>query len=268
MRSVRSEDENCFAARGKNVSEVVDLKAVGPAKPRGACHVQQQPPLPKRVILAYRVSQPRGPVRIAIGKVKRLLVGRKRDTVGSSELVEQQFQIALFRKAINTAERKLASRIIELPRQSERRIGKVNSTVGSADEVVGAIQPPAVVAVGEHRLAGSSRSLKPATTSSAASDEIRASNRGSRRSMRPELPSLTIAHPYPQRHCSLMRAAAQALPGRQLIPLPGPLFSLGLEHRPSHDGVGRFSQCCKRSRPRLARSALLLSSTVHQAGKN
>src|SRR5512132_1657400 len=153
MRSVRSEDENCFAARGKNVSEVVDLKAVGPAKPRGACHVQQQPPLPKLVILAYRVSQPRGPVRIAIGKVKRLLVGRKRDTVGSSELVEEQFQIALFRKAINTAERKLASRIIELPRQSERRICKVNSTVGSADEVVGAIQPPAVVAVGEHRLA-------------------------------------------------------------------------------------------------------------------
>jgi hypothetical protein len=94
--------------------------------------------------------------------------------------------------------------------------------------------------VGLSSQCGSSRSLKSATTSSAASDEIRASNRGSRRSMRPELPSLTIAHPYPQRHCSLMRAAAQALPGRQLIPLPGPLFSLGLEHRPSHDGVGRF----------------------------
>ncbi|MGE5781105.1 MAG: hypothetical protein ACM30D_17610 [Hyphomicrobiales bacterium] len=28
--------------------------------------------------------------------------------------------------------------------------------------------------------------------------------------------------------------------GRQLIPLPGPLFSPGLEHRPPHDGVGRF----------------------------
>src|SRR5512132_3994790 len=39
---------------------------------------------------------------------------------------------------------------------------------------------------------------------------------------------------------SLLRAAAQALRGRQLISLPGPLFSPGLEHRPPHDGVGRF----------------------------
>ncbi len=54
------------------------------------------------------------------------------------------------RTAKTPLKRQLLVWIVEHFGESERRVGEEQDSVGSIDEVVGAVQPPAVVMVGEH----------------------------------------------------------------------------------------------------------------------
>jgi hypothetical protein len=65
--------------------------------------------------------------------------------VGSAELGRDEAELAVA-QAVDAAERQLAFGLV---RQAERRVGEVQGAGGGVAEVVGAVQPAAVVAVGQ-----------------------------------------------------------------------------------------------------------------------
>src|SRR5205823_1425291 len=81
---------------------------------------------------------------------KELLVGRESDSVGSDQLGCGQLHLAVL-DAEDAAERQLLARIVVDARQPERWVGEVERAVRAVDEVVGAVEALALVAIGEHR---------------------------------------------------------------------------------------------------------------------
>src|SRR5690348_223401 len=103
---------------------------------------------------------------IAIREVEIFFIGRERNAVGPCEVLDQKLKMAIVgrrsrlvrgcaRQAVNAVEWQFLQRIfVALRRQAVGWIGKIERAVGFVDQVIGAAQALALIAVAEHRELG------------------------------------------------------------------------------------------------------------------
>src|SRR5260221_783526 len=139
-------------AGGEEMALGVDLHAVGQPLAFGADPargVEADAPVRDRAVRLDVVGHPDRALRVRVGDVQRLVIGRERDPVGPGEFLRQQAQLAVLADTVDALEVELFFRVLHLARETVGRIGEVERAVRVVDEVVRAVEPLALVAVGD-----------------------------------------------------------------------------------------------------------------------
>jgi hypothetical protein len=152
--AVGREDVDAAGSRREDVAAFVDLQPVRaptpPADPRRC--VREDPGGAERAVVLHRECHPEGALPVGVRHVERPLVGREGETVRRRELAGRERRRGVARHAVDARPRELARRVVERPRQAERRVGEPHLAVRADDDVVRTVEPLPVVPVRDHAL--------------------------------------------------------------------------------------------------------------------
>ena len=131
-----------------HVAGRIDLEPVDGVLTLGAGHVEEHLATGHRAAIVERVPHDDLFGGVPVADVEVALIGRQRDAIRPRQLRGNQRHLAVAHGE-DAAERQLLLRVCECRGQAERRVGEVQGPVGGVHEVVGAVQPLAVILVGE-----------------------------------------------------------------------------------------------------------------------
>src|SRR5690242_19871883 len=159
--SFRRNDPDAARTRAIKISLFIHLDAVRGADALAGVGLAEYLAIGHRAVGLHVVTHPDHVVGIGNGDVEIFFIRRERNTVGACEVLDQKLKVAIVgrasrlvrgcaRQTVNAVERRVLRRIfVALGRQAMRWISKIERTVGFMDQVIGAVQALALIAVAE-----------------------------------------------------------------------------------------------------------------------
>src|SRR6266481_5175881 len=152
MLALRGDNPQTTGARHVKIALLIDLHPVERVLAFSRPHIEEDFSVRQRSIRLYLVPHDDLFLLIPVVYVEVLLVGRKCKPIRATQFVGQQLDLfPVSRYAEDTAVGQFFSWIVEELRESERRVGEIQRSVGLVDEVIGTVEPLSFVAVGQHR---------------------------------------------------------------------------------------------------------------------
>src|SRR5215470_187448 len=146
--SSRRNDPEPAGAGGIDVAKVIDFQAIPGVLARLNGCVEKERFVRKRPVRLDVITENDFFLLVPIVDIEIFLIGREREPVRACQISADEFKLAVD-QAIDAAEGKLLTRIVEELRQAEGRVGKVQRAVGAIHEIVRAVEALALVAIGE-----------------------------------------------------------------------------------------------------------------------
>ena len=174
MGAVGGEHEHAAGAGGKHVARAVDLEPVGQSflallEERRA--VEERAPGIERAVGLHAEHLPERGRGVRLGHIEQCLVGGEADAVGPRHRVAQGRDRAVGGDPIDAAKSQFAGRIVEPLRQAVGRVGEVDGARGMDGTIIWAVEPLALVVVGDRALAATGREPADAAVAMLAGDQ-------------------------------------------------------------------------------------------------
>ena len=143
MRAVRREDPDAFRTGSVDITLRIHLQTIGNALFFRAGEIVEDAAVGNRAVGSHVVAHPEPLLLIGIRDVECLLVGRQRDPVGTGEVLDDGLQPAVSVQE-DAVERQFLGGIVILLEQSVGRIGEIERSVRTVDQIVRAVEPVAL----------------------------------------------------------------------------------------------------------------------------